>query len=169
MLRFKGSATAIEDAGRLMSIPFIISSICFPVFGLIRDHFGYQLTLLTTAGCCLVAAHVCSMTVYPVGPLILLGLSYSLFGALVWATVAHLVKSRNLGTAYGIQTSLVNLGMTITPLLIAFILASTGSYRFTLALLVVFGSIAVLLVLKLILDDKKMHCKGPPTINERSQ
>ena len=42
------------------------------------------------------AAHILFIYMYPVFPLVLLGLSYSCFGAIVWPVVAYLVPEKNL-------------------------------------------------------------------------
>jgi MFS family permease len=146
-----------------MSIPFLISACCFPVVGLVLDKLGKRLNLLATAGCLLIATHCTFMLIYPVGPLIMLGLSYSLFGAIVWPTVAYIVDSRSLGTAYGIQTSLQNLGLTIAPMIIAYIRTSTPNYNYVLLYFAIMGAVGVFITLELITVDAKFG-RNLPTI-----
>ena len=50
--------------------------------------------------------------------LIGLGLGYSVFAAVIWPSVAYVVDSKALGTAYGVVTSLQNFGLFAIPLLV---------------------------------------------------
>lgn len=79
-----------------MSIPFIISAILFPVAGCVVDKLGNRITLLLFAGFMLFMTHIGFLIVNPLVPLITLGLSYTLFGAIVWPTVAVVVEESSL-------------------------------------------------------------------------
>eukprot|EP01017_Pseudomicrothorax_dubius_P025115 TRINITY_DN2680_c0_g3_i1.p1 TRINITY_DN2680_c0_g3~~TRINITY_DN2680_c0_g3_i1.p1 ORF type:complete len:481 (-),score=131.68 TRINITY_DN2680_c0_g3_i1:93-1535(-) len=144
----KDNTTEVNEelAARLMSIPFIISAVLFPFVGLLVDKFGRRVNLLLQAGILLLATHISFMFFYPAVPLIFLGLSYSLFGAIVWPTVAYIVQESALGTAYGIQTSVQNLGLTLAPMAIGFIRTYTQNFNYVIAFFIALAIISIALV-----------------------
>jgi len=48
----------------------------------------------------------CNRCYYEMGPLILLGAGNAIYTAVVWGAIPYTVEPRNLGTAYGIITSI---------------------------------------------------------------
>ena len=50
-------------------------------------------------------------------PLILLGISYSFYGPIQDSTVPYIVPANMLGTAFGINAVLYNVGMFVSPLI----------------------------------------------------
>jgi ABC-type transport system involved in cytochrome c biogenesis permease subunit len=55
----------------------------------------------------------------PVLPLIGQGIAYSLFAAVLWPSVTLVVEERLTGTAFGVMTSIQNIGLALFPMLIA--------------------------------------------------
>lgn len=53
------------------------------------------------------------------GPLILLGIGYSVYAAALWSCIPYTVPKKLVGTAYGLCTAIQNIGLTITPLIAA--------------------------------------------------
>ena len=86
-------------AGELMSIPMAISSLLFPVVGYFVDKQGHRIRLLTISAVVAVMTHFLFGFMYPVVPLILLGVSYGIFGAVLWPTVVFLVPEDKLVTS----------------------------------------------------------------------
>ena len=60
--------------------------------------------------------------IHPTIPLILLGFAYSLVAAIIYPSISLLVNQKNFGIAFGILTSLQNLGFTLIPMYIGYIL-----------------------------------------------
>jgi hypothetical protein len=50
--------------------------------------------------------------------MVVLGLAYSGFVASIWPLVPLTVDEANVGFAYGIMTSLQNMGLTVVPLMV---------------------------------------------------
>ena len=48
-------------------------------------------------------------------PLVLLGIGYSVYAAALWGCIPYTVPARLVGTAYGLCTSVQNIGLTISP------------------------------------------------------
>ena len=54
--------------------------------------------------------------VRPEGPLVLLGLCYSIYASALWPSVALVTEKQHHGTAYGVVTAIQNLGLAAIPL-----------------------------------------------------
>ena len=55
-------------------------------------------------------------------PLVLLGLSYTIYAVVLWGSLPYMVEARVLGTAFGICTTFQNLGTVIAPPVLAYFL-----------------------------------------------
>ncbi|KAL3776343.1 LOW QUALITY PROTEIN: hypothetical protein ACHAWO_002461 [Cyclotella atomus] len=137
--------TATEHAGQIMSIPYLISSISSPLLtqnlficnslfkeksGHLVDKVGKRAVLATAASGILLVVHLTlAMTdISPIGPMILQGTAYSLYAAVIWPSVPLAVSKQYTGTAFGVITSIQNMGLALFPLIIASIYNTTGSY-----------------------------------------
>ena len=111
----------------MLGFPLIVSSILFPVFGLIIDKLGKRLHFLVASAFLLIVCYVLFLTTVSIVPLIVLGLAYAVFGATLWPVLAFLVPQRILGTALGLVTIFQNLSMTLFPIFIAYLVSTFNS------------------------------------------
>ena len=123
-----------ESAGFLSSILTFSSMIFTPLFGLISDHvkkkslmmmFGSMLIipvyLLMGYGADpsanMVSLNLSFMNLHAELPLLLIctmgvmGIAFSMVPAVMWPSVAYLVNSKKLGTAYGLMMLIQNIGL----------------------------------------------------------
>ena len=84
----------LESVGHFLSIPLIMSSVFFPIFGLSVDKIGHRIHLLALSGTLLCLAYILFLTSSPLIPLILLGLAYGIFGTVLWPMLVFLVPQR---------------------------------------------------------------------------
>ena len=121
---------ATEHAGKVMSIPYLISSISSPLMGHMVDKVGRRTILATIASVILLVVHLslALTNISPVGPMLLQGTAYSLYAAVIWPSVPLTVTKQYTGTAYGVITSIQNIGLALFPLMIAGIFNMSGSY-----------------------------------------
>jgi MFS family permease len=121
---------ATEHAGKIMSIPYLISSISSPFLGHMVDKVGRRAVLATVASAILLLVHLslALTNISPVGPMILQGTAYSLYAAVIWPSVPLTVSKQYTGTAYGVITSIQNMGLALFPLIIAGIYNINDSY-----------------------------------------
>ena len=117
-----------ESASHLVSIVFLVCALLTPVFGRLIDKFGRVAWMSTAACLSLCLAHAMYSTHDNVMVMIALGIGYAAFVAAVWPMIPLTVDSTHVGLAYGIVTSIQNLGLTIVPLIIAVLRTFTGSY-----------------------------------------
>jgi len=105
-----------------------MSAAASPFVGYAIDRFGKRPHVGILAGVLLTLGHImtvigggsctkesCPNKYFEVGPLILVGCGYSIYGAAIWASIPYVVKASTLGTAFGVTTAVQNGGMAIFP------------------------------------------------------
>lgn len=135
-----------ETAGIVMSIPDTISAFLVPFCGFMVDKHGYRVSSLFICSLVIAGVHLTlglsSLT--PVVPLLFLGISYSIYGAAIWPSIATIIQhhedktnpgrvdseSKLLGTAYGVATSALNTALTLMPIAAAQIRVNSGDYLY---------------------------------------
>lgn len=116
-------------AGLLMSVPFMIGAVLTPILGLIIDQIGKRSFFILLSSFSSIISFCLFFHIQPLVPLVLLGITYSVFASTIWPTVSLICSMRLVGAAYGVMTSLQNLGLSIFPMLIAAIFASQNNYE----------------------------------------
>ena len=92
----------------------------------------------------------------PLVPLIFLGVTYSIFAAVIWPSLTIVIHNeRTMGIAYGVASIMQNLGMAINPIIIAGIYMKYNSYYVCLVYFGILGIIAVIMSVLLIHLNKK--------------
>ena len=109
-----------ELAPKLYGIPYIISACTSPFLGLLVDKIGKRVLLIIGSSFLLLSAHLigaflpgvasntpCTETLYSeIGPLVILGMGFSLYAAALWPSIPYVVEAKTVGTAFGICTAL---------------------------------------------------------------
>ena len=104
---------SLEQAGTLNSYVFLAAAFATPVFGLLLDRTGRN-ALLLAAGAVLLPLSFLVLGALPGSAAVstaLLGLSFSFLPAVLWPTVPRYAAAEQLGTAYGLMTTLQNAGL----------------------------------------------------------
>lgn len=60
-----------------------------------------------------------------IGPLVLIGIGYSIYAAALWGSIPYVVESRTVGTAFGFCTAIQNAGMAVAPTIVGAIIDAT--------------------------------------------
>ncbi|EEQ98030.1 transport protein, putative [Perkinsus marinus ATCC 50983] len=121
-------AAAHVKVGQIMGILFGVSALGSPIAGICIDKLGYRLYFLLASFTMATLAHIILPILHPVISMTVLGLSYTVFASAVWPLVAAAVPPRKTGAAYGVTTAAQNFGLAVTPVIVAHIRSSTGSY-----------------------------------------
>lgn len=79
-----------------MSVPYITSCLLFPLFGFICDKYGQRVRLLILSSVLVFVSFLLLPFFYPVLSLSILGVSYAIFGAVIWPSVCYIVPSKRL-------------------------------------------------------------------------
>ncbi|KAF4713807.1 hypothetical protein FOZ63_003662, partial [Perkinsus olseni] len=114
--------------GQIMGILFGVSALGSPIAGICIDKLGYRIHFLLASFTMASVAHVMLPLIDPVISMALLGISYTVFASAVWPLVAATVPPRKTGAAYGVTTAAQNFGLALTPVIVAHIRSSAGSY-----------------------------------------
>jgi MFS family permease len=108
------------DAGRIVSIAFLICALITPVIGKFVDNPQRANSVLLTSSLLLCLTHAMFESYNHFLVMSVLGLGFAGLVASVWPLVPFSVSEHHVGLAYGIMTALQNLGLTVMPLLVRF-------------------------------------------------
>jgi MFS family permease len=119
--------TSREFGGFLSSMLTLFAMIATPLFGLLVDRVGKRSLLMMIGSMLLIPVYLImaytQVSLYV--PMAMMGLAFSLIPSVMWASVAYIVDSAKIGTAYGLMTMIQNIGLFGLNLLIG----SANDYR----------------------------------------
>lgn len=154
-------------SGKLVSILPLGTIIFTPIFGLYTDFKGKSASVMFLGSLLLFIVYFSFLIlkIFPVIPLFILGISFSLIPAAMWPSVPKIVKEKSLGTAYGIMFSIQNIGLFTFTFLIGKIIDLTNpninnnnfkiDYTYALLLLLILSVLSFLFSFLLKKTDKK--------------
>ena len=137
---FNAPSKLAKMNGNFSMILQLITSVLFiPIIGYCVDIVGKRTKLLVSAAFLGVITYTLFILTYPTLPLILLGITYSIFATVIWPSIALVVKKeiivinrlfKNIqAVAFGITSSLQNIGIVIFPLIVEFLFIKTKNYE----------------------------------------
>jgi MFS family permease len=147
-----------------------------PLFGNLYDRKGKGASLMLLGALLLLFVHamfsIPALNAKPVAIIliIILGIAFSLVPSAMWPSVPKIIPERQLGTAYGMIFLIQNIGLSLVPLLIGWVLdkfCKTGTrilegsevptYNYTLPMIIFacFGLLAILFAILLRAENKK--------------
>lgn len=97
----------------------------------------------------------CDKCGYSVAPLAFMGLGYSIYAAVMWASIPYIVIPKTVGTAFGLVTAIQNLGLAVAPMIVGGIHDSQGGYSGVSTFFIIVGCIGIISALFLNLVDKR--------------
>jgi MFS family permease len=150
---------AQNKAGVYMSVPFFISAFMVPLYGILIDKYGQRAYLALVAAIFGFTCFVLFYIVHPLIALVVLGLTYSMFAAVIWPAIALVVNKNHVGFAYGVTTSVQNIGLAIFPIIVASIYSSSKTYVTTLSFFLVVMFVSIILAIILIVVNSKYEGK----------
>ena len=140
--------TSREVGGNLSSILTLAAMIFTPLFGLLADKIGKRSLLMMFGSLLIIPVYLmmaykfgrpdimsdsdfihisikffdinAAIPIYLIWPMAMMGIAFSLVPAVMWPSVALIVNSSKLGTAYGLMTMIQNIGLFGFNLLIGF-------------------------------------------------
>jgi MFS family permease len=181
LLAAQGGANALEaihvaahkQAGFYASLLPLSSMFATPLLGLLSDKIGKRASLMLFASLLLMPVYVIlGYTNAPISvPLCMMGVAFSVIPAVMWPSVAYIVDSNRLGTAYALMTLIEQIGFFIMNLLIGkandYQHASANNldgYRLGMLIFSVLGVSGVIFAGLLRLRESGPHTHGLETI-----
>jgi MFS family permease len=130
-------------AGGITSIIIFASMIFAPFGGRLIDRFGKRASLMVWGSLILIPCHLLMgvTRIYPVWPMIALGVAFVLVPAALWPSVPLIVRKERVGTAFGLMTAIQNIGLGGFSLLNGLLRDATKSYT---ASSIMFASLGIL-------------------------
>lgn len=116
---------SVSESGFLISVTFLTAALCTPIFGFFVDKLKNRSILILCSTCCLTIAHTLLSIIKDndscIGGafiLFMLGFGYASYAAVIWSSVPLVVPKEQVATAFGLITSVQNLGLTAAPLVV---------------------------------------------------
>ncbi|MBP8994033.1 MAG: MFS transporter [Bacteroidales bacterium] len=148
----------LEMSGLLTSIIIWGTIIFTPLFGYLFDKFHNGGKMMLYGSALLLVSHTLLAYTYltPYFMMFTLGIAFSLVPAAMWPSVALIVEEEKLGMAFGLMTSLQNLGLWAFPIIAGYVTEITNpginstsgvkiqiNYSYTMTLFVALAAIAI--------------------------
>lgn len=140
-----------------------------PLFGSLYDHIGKGATLMIIGSMMLTVVHVLfalpllNVWWFAIIIMVLLGIAFSLVPSAMWPSVPKIIPMKQLGSAYAIIFYIQNIGLSMVPLLIGYVIENystirtaegvTYDYTLPMAIFAAFGLIAILIAIMLKRED----------------
>jgi MFS family permease len=161
-----------EASGKIAAILPLGTILFTPLFGLLSDFKGRSASIMILGSFLIIMVHLsfAFTNITPYIPMFILGLGFSLVPAAMWPSVAKIVDTNKIGTAYGLMFSIQNIGLWLFPLLIGVVLDKSNpgitqemvdkgqavfSYTNPLLMLAALGVLGIIFALLLKREDKK--------------
>jgi MFS family permease len=161
-----------ETAGQIPSLLPLGTLVLTPFFGNLYDRIGKGATLMIIGAVLLIFVHV--MFALPILNTwwfatlvtIVLGVGFSLVPSAMWPSVPKIIPEKLLGTAYALIFYVQNIGLSMVPLLIGWVLDTyckgemvdgmqTYDYTLPMCIFAAFGVAALFFAIWLKAEDKK--------------
>lgn len=137
-----------EYAGRIVSYIMLGVFILSPVTGILNDKYNWQKPFITS-GNILAATTILIFAFLPSNApllIIIIGIGSGLVPPSIFSLPPTLVDMRKLGMAYGIISTLLNIGMLGGPLIVGLVREFTGSFVVCLFIVSIFLVLAAVSV-----------------------
>jgi MFS family permease len=165
-----------EYAGLIPGMLTVGAIALTPLFGNLYDRKGKGASIMMIGAVLLLLVHTLfSIPVLSAKPIaiiliIILGIAFSLVPSAMWPSVPKIIPERQLGTAYGMIFLIQNIGLSLVPLLIGWVLdkfcitgtrmlegSEVPTYNYTLPMIIFacFGLLAIVFAFLLKAEDKK--------------
>lgn len=144
-----------------------------PLFGSLYDRKGKGATLMIIGSTMLALVHtlfalpVLNVWWFAIVVMVLLGIAFSLVPSAMWPSVPKIIPMKQLGTAYSIIFYIQNIGLSMVPVLIGWVIENfavikdvnneiTGyDYTIPMTIFAIFGAIAICIAMMLKKEDAK--------------
>ena len=168
------------EAGSIISTTYLVAAILCPVFGRIVDKVGRRVDFILLSSFIITLVHIAFLLtpesnkpIYPIFYMVFLGLGYSIYATVIWASISFLVVNKAMGTAIGIAVSIQNFGLAVGPLFVGYIQQETTKdkgYYWVSFFFVIVGTLGIFTSILLYVNDLKtgavLHSKQPVLAKE---
>lgn len=97
----------------------------------------------------------CDKCASSIVPMAVLGITYCVYGVVIWAAIPFVVKPHAVGTAFGVLVATLNIGLSIAPMFVGWLYDMTGNYKMVTVFFLICGVLSVGISLWLQINDEK--------------
>ena len=146
-----------STAGGITSIIIFASMVLAPFAGQLVDKIGRRATLMIIGSLLMIPAHLLMgiTHIYPAWPMIALGAAFVLVPAAMWPSVPLIVPEERVGTAYGLMTTIQNIGLALFPFLNGELRDLTHTYTSSMLMFASLGFFGLIFAILLKRADAK--------------
>eukprot|EP01108_Squamamoeba_japonica_P004756 TRINITY_DN3767_c0_g1_i1.p1 TRINITY_DN3767_c0_g1~~TRINITY_DN3767_c0_g1_i1.p1 ORF type:complete len:472 (-),score=275.42 TRINITY_DN3767_c0_g1_i1:26-1441(-) len=117
------------SAGSLSSVVTLASMVLSPFLGKAVDVVGRRPLVVALGSLLILPAHLAltitgpsfAFTIFPLWPIVAVGLSFSLVPASLWPCVPLVIAEENTATAFGVMTAIQNCGLFLVNIVVNYI------------------------------------------------
>lgn len=158
-----------EVAGLIPALLPFGTILLTPFFGSVYDRIGKGATLMLIGSILLTIVHVLfalpflNVWWFAIFIMIVLGITFSLVPSAMWPSVPKIIPMKQLGSAYAIIFYIQNIGLSMVPLLIGWVIDTystiktadgiTYDYTIPMVIFAIFGFISIFIALMLKKED----------------
>ena len=119
-----------STAGGTTTIVIFASMVFAPVFGHVVDSFGRRASMMLVGSLLMIPAFLllAFTMIPPAYPMVMLGAAFVLVPAAMWPSIPLVVDKSRVGTAFGLTTTIQNLGLALFPWLNGYLRDRTNDY-----------------------------------------
>ncbi len=158
-----------EVAGLIPALLPFGTILLTPLFGSVYDRIGKGATLMLIGSVLLAVVHILfalpllNVWWFAIFIMIVLGITFSLVPSAMWPSVPKIIPMKQLGSAYAIIFYIQNIGLSMVPLLIGWVIdnystiqtANGVTYDYTIPMVIfaIFGLISIFIAILLKKED----------------
>ncbi len=135
-----------NTAGGITSIIIFASMIAAPFAGYLVDKIGKRASLMIIGSLIMIPAHLLMGITHinPIYPMIALGVAFVLVPAAMWPSIPLVIEKEKVGTAFGLMTTIQNIGLALFPFLNGKLRDITHNYTASMIMFSALGFIGLI-------------------------
>jgi len=144
------------DAGYYASIVTLASMILSPILGKFLDIVARRPIFVVLGSLAVIPSHIALafQLPYPIIPIIVMGLSFSLVPSALWPSIPLITKDKEVATAFGMMAAIQNTGLAAINYIAGTIADSHLGYPYVMWFFVLMDTIGLIFAICLVIVDK---------------
>lgn len=155
-----------STAGGTTTIIIFASMVFAPIFGTLVDRFGRRASIMLLGSFLMVPSYLLMAftMVPPAFPMVILGASFVLVPAAMWPSIPLIVEKNRVGTAFGLTTTIQNVGLALFPWLNGLLRDATQAYTASMVMFSCLGVFGLLFAYLLFRSESGPASHGLETL-----
>lgn len=144
------------DAGYYASVVTAASMLLSPILGKFLDYVAHRPYFVVLGSLAVIPSHICLAfgLSYPIIPIIIMGLSFSLVPSALWPSIPLITKPKEIATAFGVMAAIQNTGLAGINYVAGQIADSHFGYSYVMWFFALMDTIGLIFAIILIIVDR---------------